>query len=82
LPSLINQLTPLVEVQLSTPIAGRMPSTGTINPGLIWSGARVQFAVEAMAPINRASGRTVGAIFQVHWFLDDMFPHGIGRPIW
>ena len=38
LPSVINQLTPLVEVQLTTPIADRMPSTGTINPGLIWSG--------------------------------------------
>jgi hypothetical protein len=82
LPSFVNQLTPLVEVQLETPIADRQPSTGTINPGVIWSGNRVQFALEAMAPINRASGRTVGAVFQVHWFLDDMFPHGIGRPIW
>ncbi len=82
LPSVVNQLTPLVEVQLTTPIADRMPSTGTINPGLVWSGNRVQFGLEAMAPINRASGRTVGAIFQVHWFLDDMFPHSIGRPIW
>ena len=82
LPSFVNQLTPLVEVQLETPIADRQPSTGTVNPGIIWSGNRVQFGLEAMAPINRASGRTVGAVFQVHWFLDDMFPHGIGRPIW
>jgi hypothetical protein len=82
LPSVINQLTPLVEVQLSTPIANRMPSTGTINPGIIWSGNRVQFGLEAMAPINRASGHAIGAVFQVHWFLDDMFPHSIGRPIW
>lgn len=82
LPSFVNQLTPLVEVQLSTPTANRMPSTGTINPGVIWSGNRVQFGLEAMAPINRASGRSIGAVFQVHWFLDDMFPRGIGRPIW
>jgi hypothetical protein len=82
LPSFVNQLTPLVEVQLSTPIADRQPSTGAINPGLIWSGRRVQFGVEAMCPINRASGHAVGAVFQVHWFLDDMFPHSIGRPIW
>ena len=82
LPAFVNQLTPVVEVQLETPIDDRAPSTGTINPGVIWSGKRVQFAVEAMAPINRASGRSVGAVFQVHWFLDDMFPHGIGRPIW
>lgn len=82
LPSFVNQLTPLVEVQLTTPIAGRQPSTGTINPGVIWSGTRVQFGLEAMAPINRASGHAVGAVFQVHWFLDDMFPHSLGRPIW
>lgn len=82
LPSFMNQLTPLVEVQLETPIADRQPSTGTINPGVLLSIRRVQFGLEAMAPINRASGRAVGAIFQVHWFLDDMFPHSIGRPIW
>jgi len=82
LPAFVNQLTPLVEVQLETPIADRQPSTGTINPGVIWSGRRVQFGLEAMAPINRASGRTVGAVFQVHWFLDDIFPQGLGRPIW
>jgi hypothetical protein len=82
LSAFVNRLTPLVEVQLTTPIAGRMPSTGTINPGVIWSGNRIQFGLEAIAPINRASGRTIGAVFQVHWFLDDMFPHSIGRPIW
>jgi hypothetical protein len=82
LPSLVNQMTPLVEVQLTTPVAGRTPSTGTINPGVLWSGNHMQFGAEAMIPINGASGHAVGAVFQLHWFLDDLFPHSIGRPIW
>jgi hypothetical protein len=83
LPSFVNELTPLVEVQLDTPLGvRRTASTGTINPGVLWSGHHIQLGVEAMAPINSASGHTVGAIFQVHWFLDDMFPHSIGKPIW
>jgi hypothetical protein len=84
LPTVINQLTPLVEVQLSTPltdVAGA-PTTGTVNPGVIWSGRRVQLGAEAVIPINSASGRGVGAVFQVHWFIDDIFPHSLGKPIW
>jgi len=83
LPSFVNELTPLVEVQLDTPLGvRRTASTGTINPGVLWSGHHIQLGVEAMAPINSASGHTVGAIFQIHWFLDDMFPRSIGKPIW
>jgi len=84
LPSLVNEITPLVELQLSTPVSdgAGAPTTGTVNPGLIWSGRRFQLGAEAMIPINGASGHAVGAIFQVHWFIDDMFPHSLGRPIW
>jgi hypothetical protein len=84
LPSLVNQMTPLVEVQLTTPVAhgGGAPVTGTVNPGLIWSGRKLQLGAEAMIPINAASGHAVGAIFQVHWFIDDLFPHSLGKPIW
>jgi len=84
LPSFVNQMTPLVEVQLSTPVAhgGGAPTTGTVNPGVIWSGRHMQVAAEAMIPINGASGHAIGAIVQVHWFIDDLFPHSLGRPIW
>jgi hypothetical protein len=82
LPEVVNELTPLVEVQLETPLADRTPSTGTIDPGVIWSGRRMQLGLEATVPINRGSGHAVGAVFQVHLFLDDMFPHSIGKPIW
>jgi hypothetical protein len=83
LPSFVNGMTPLVEVQLETPLdVSRTPATGTINPGVLWSGRHIQLGLEAMIPINSASGHNVGAIFQVHWFLDDLFPSSLGKPIW
>jgi hypothetical protein len=83
LPKFVNQLTPLVEFSLTSPMAnGAGPTTGTINPGVLWSGQHMQLGAEAIVPINAASGHGVGAVFQVHWFLDDLFPHSIGRPIW
>jgi hypothetical protein len=84
LPPFVRQLTPLVEFAASTPVANGhgARTTGTVNPGVIWSGSRLQLGVEAQVPINRDSGRTVGVLFQVHWFLDDILPHALGKPIW
>ena len=83
-PSFVTGLTPLVEFAASTPVAnGRgARTTGTVNPGVIWSGRRVQLGLEAQVPINRDSGKSVGVLFQVHWFLDDLFPHSLGKPLW
>ena len=85
LPDFINHLIPLVEANLQTPVANTLTSgtitTGTINPGVIWVGNTFQVAVEALIPINRQSGTNVGAIAQLHFFLDDIDPHGIGKPI-
>jgi hypothetical protein len=83
LPTFVNQMTPVVEVALSTPVSdGAGPTTGTVNPGVIWSGRHIQLGAEAVIPINAASGRGVGAILQVHWFIDDTFPRSLGKPIW
>lgn len=82
-PQVLTQLTPLVEASFETPTgrsAGR--TTGTINPGVIWSGRRMQVGAEATVPINRESGRGVGVLLQIHFYLDDVFPRTIGRPIW
>lgn len=84
LPAFVNQLTPLVEVAASTPVANGFgqTTTGTVNPGVLWSGKHMQLGVEAQIPMNRQSGSSVGVLVQVHWFLDDLFPHSLGRPIW
>ena len=38
-------------------------------------------ALEAMVPINRASGHSVGVIASLDLFMDDIFPDTLGRPI-
>jgi hypothetical protein len=40
-----------------------------------------QVGVEAIIPINRASGTNIGAVAQLHLYLDDIFPTTIGRPL-
>ena len=78
----IARLTPLVEFSWSSPTrTGDGGTTGTINPGLIWSGQYVQLAAEAVVPVNRASGHGLGFITQLHFYIDDIFPHSLGRPI-
>ncbi len=69
---------PLVEVALST---SQGQTTGTVNPGVIWMSRYAQFGIEAQIPINRASGSGVGVLFQVHFFLDDLAPHSLGKPL-
>lgn len=85
LPDFINHLIPLVEANLQTPVGNTFTSgtltTGTINPGIIWVGNTFQLGVEALIPINRQSGTNVGVIAQLHFYLDDIDPHGIGKPI-
>jgi hypothetical protein len=77
-----NRVIAVVEVPLTTGLnRGASGTTGTVNPGLIWSGRYAQLALEAQIPINNRSGRGVGWIAQLHFYLDDMFPKSIGRPL-
>ena len=41
----------------------------------------MQFGVEAMIPINRDSCSNVGVIGQLHFYLDDIAPATLGRPL-
>ena len=34
-----------------------------------------------MIPVNRQSGGNIGIIGQLHFYLDDIFPTSLGRPI-
>ncbi len=77
-----NQLIPVVEFALTKPIdRGGGPTTGTINPGILWAGRYMQLGLEAVVPINHQTGSRVGWIAQIHFFLDDIFPTTIGKPI-
>ena len=77
-----ERLTPIVEFAFESPTdRGGGGTTGTINPGLFWSGQYTQVAVEAVVPLNRDSGDTVGIKAQLHFYMDDIFPDSLGAPI-
>ncbi|AOI63506.1 hypothetical protein WS51_08060 [Burkholderia territorii] len=77
-----NNLIPVVEFPMSTctggPCSGH--TTGSVNPGLLWLNRWGQFGVEAVIPVNHASGKGVGILLQAHLFLDDVMPNSLGKP--
>jgi hypothetical protein len=83
LPNFFNHLIPLVEIRCRRRC--RIRSSGTWQPvpsiGFLWVGNTFQFGIEALIPINRQSGTNVGVIAQLHFYLDDIDPRGIGKPI-
>jgi hypothetical protein len=77
-----DRLIPVVEFPMETPLnRGRTPTTGTINPGAIWSGKYFQIGAEAVIPINRHKGNNVGVLAQLHFYLDDLLPKLFGKPL-
>jgi hypothetical protein len=78
-----DRLIPLVEFSMSTPLNRGVNelTTGTVNPGVIWSGQYYQVGVEAMIPVNNHTGHNVGVIAQVHFYLDDLLPRIFGKPL-
>jgi hypothetical protein len=76
LPAPFNRMIPLVEVALATPVEGPQAgqTTGTVNPGVIWFGRYVQVGLEMQIPINEASGKGIGVLAQLHFYLDDIAP--------
>jgi hypothetical protein len=83
LPAIIRQLIPIVEIDINNPLdrgfAGK--TTGTVNPGIIWAGKYFQLGLEAVVPINERTGKNVGIRGQVHFFIDDIFPNTLGKPL-
>jgi hypothetical protein len=79
----LDRLIPLVEFAFETPLnrGEDGQTTGTINPGVIWAGKYFQVGVEGVIPINERTGNNVGVIAQLHFFVDDLFPHSLGRPL-
>ncbi|MFZ1991497.1 MAG: hypothetical protein WAW96_17200 [Alphaproteobacteria bacterium] len=82
-PRFINHLTPIIEASFETPVVrgNGERTTGTINPGLIWTGRYTQIGIEANLPINRDTAKTAGVTLQLHFFIDDLFPHSLGAPL-
>ena len=52
-----------------------------MSPGVAYAATTWQFAVEAVLPLNAASGRGVGMRTQLLLFLDDLCPSLFGKPL-
>ena len=84
IPAPFNMAIPVVEFAFETPTGGDQSghTTGTINPGIIFMGDKMQLGLEAQLPLNHDSGSGIGYMVQAHFYLDNIFPATIGRPIW
>jgi len=82
LPQFLQRAIPIVELALAKPLdRGRGPTTGTINPGVLFPGRTMQFGIEAVIPVNHRAGDSTGVLMQLHFFLDDLFPKSLGKPL-
>lgn len=86
LPEMIERLVPIIETRLQTPVGNNyqtgVRTTGTINPGVFWVGEYFQVGAEAIIPINRASGKSVGWVVGIDIYLHELFPDSpLGRPL-
>jgi hypothetical protein len=80
--SFFGRLIPLVEFSFQSPLdrnGGGL--TATVNPGIVWAGQVCQVGIEAIVPINERTGRDVGVLAQLHFYLDDLLPGSLGRPL-
>jgi hypothetical protein len=67
-PDFINHLIPIVETRLATPVANNSGNS-FLTTGV---GSYFQVGLEAVIPVNGASGRGVGFLGQLHLYLDDI----------
>lgn len=84
LPDFIDNMVPLVEVGYSTAASAShagTTTTGTIAPGILYEGGTYQLGLEALIPATHASGNQIGVIAQLHFYLDDIFPNTLGKPL-
>ncbi len=91
MPEFFNKLIPAFEGIFSTPISNIGPpmpgefspyeTTGVVGPSVYYIGQYFEVGVMAQVPINEASGRGVGAMAIIDFFLDDIAPNSIGKPL-
>lgn len=78
-----DRMIPVVEFTMAKPLdrVDDRRFTGTVNPGVLWAGQKVQLGLEAVIPMNSRSGHGIGFVAQLHFFLDDLFPGTFGHPM-
>lgn len=83
MPQFLRNSVLLVEMPLQTCLDHGCDGdvTGTVNPGIIFFNHMGQLSLEAVVPVNNRTGDSVGAQLQVHFYLDDLFPNTLGKPL-
>ncbi len=91
LPEMFRRLVPAFEAILTTPVNnldqnapgafGTNVTTGVVGPSLYYVGQYFEIGVMAQVPINSASGAHIGALAVVDFFLDDIAPDTLGKPL-
>ena len=56
-------------------------TTGVVGPALYYVGTYYEIGVMAQVPINRASGNHPGVMAILDFFLDDIAPNSLGKPL-
>ncbi|MGB8276572.1 MAG: hypothetical protein WCF20_01360 [Methylovirgula sp.] len=89
-PDFFSKLIPSFEGIFSSPVSNTGPSipgqwvhetTGVVGPSVYYIGQYFEIGVMAQIPVNEASGRHVGALAVLDFFLDDIAPNSIGKPL-
>ena len=90
-PSVFSKLIPTFEGVFSTPVANTGVSTpcdfsvhdtiGVVGPSLYYVGSYFEIGAMLQVPINRASGLHTGVMGIVDFFLDDIAPDTLGKPL-
>jgi hypothetical protein len=91
-PEILRNLIPTFEAIFTTPVSNIGPSspgvvpgthetTGVFGPSVYYIAHDYQLGIFAAFPINQASGKHPGIIANVDFYLDDLFPNTLGKPI-
>jgi hypothetical protein len=91
-PEILRHLVFDVEAQMTTPVSNIGPSTigaipgthettGVVGPGLYYLAHDYELGIYGAFPINQGSGKHPGVFAIVDFFLDDLFPNTLGKPI-
>jgi hypothetical protein len=90
-PELFRRLIPSFEAIFTTPVSN-IPApdpsqfspnttTGVFGPSVYYIGNTFEIGVMAQIPVNSASGSHVGVLAVVDFFLDDIAPNSLGKPL-
>lgn len=78
-----DKMIPIIELPMQTCLdrGCHGQTTGYVAPGVIWIGRYMQWGFELQVPVNRRTGNSIGLMFGLDLYLDDLAPHGFGAPL-